>query len=345
MVFELLVADDGGGLTDVALRRHRGDHLLRGKGGCRRLAKLLPAVVKDDGTAALVSYDLAEWLASVVLRPDAAAADGFFYKYVLGYERMGVALDRVLSKIKDDSPRHPGVLRAELRRAGDVDFDKGGNGTEVYVMGVADLYEVATAFPTGAGIDGLYDWLGLWKLSDLQTANEDLSLYGDLVCPLGLRFDPDVALVQDGPFDKLAMAITKSLSQEEASDYTGLTKEEAAVELATWVRYALPCPAELCEYGGTRAASLIALRRLLRESSGGQALLITPANVATVIQHHEAAKLVIGNNVGGLVALNMVIELLRLSLRPTEWTDTTCMDGLGNTLATRPRRSTRLPRR
>ena len=228
---------------------------------------------------------------------------------------MGVALDRVLSKIKGDSPRHPGVLRAELRRAGDVDFAKGGNGTEVYVMGVADFYEVATAFPTGVGIDGLYDWLGLWKLSDLKTANEDLSLYGDLVCPLGLRFDPDVALVQDGPFDKLAMAITKSLSQEEAHDYTGLTKEEAAVELATWVRYALPFPAELCEYGGTRAASLITLRRLLRESSGGQALLITPANVATVIQHHEAAKLVIGNNVGGLVALNMVIELLRLSLR------------------------------
>ena len=52
---------------------------------------------------------------------------------------MGVALDRVLSKINGDSPRHPGVLRAELRRAGDVDFAKGGNGTEVYVMGVADL--------------------------------------------------------------------------------------------------------------------------------------------------------------------------------------------------------------
>ena len=34
-----------------------------------------------------------------------------------------------------------------------------------------------------------------------------------------------------------------------------------------------------------------------------------------MIQHHGAAKLVIGNNVGGLVALNMVIELLRLSLR------------------------------
>ena len=55
MVFELVVGDDGGGLTGDDLRRHRGEHVLRGKGGCRRLAKLLPAIVQDDGTAAVKS--------------------------------------------------------------------------------------------------------------------------------------------------------------------------------------------------------------------------------------------------------------------------------------------------
>ena len=33
-----------------------------------------------------------------------------------------------------------------------------------------------------------------------------------------------------------------------------------------------------------------------------------------VIQHHEAARLVIGCNVGGTVGLNMIVELLRLAL-------------------------------
>ena len=65
MGFELAVADDGGGLTGVDLRRHRGAHLLLGKGACRRLAKILSELVRDNGTAAEVPFVLAEWLASV----------------------------------------------------------------------------------------------------------------------------------------------------------------------------------------------------------------------------------------------------------------------------------------
>ena len=263
----------------------------------------------------MVPYGLAEWLSNVVVQPDAASADGLLYASVLGYERLGFALDRVLYEIRDDTPRHAGVLRAELRREGEIDFTMGGNGTEVYMMGMADFHEVATALPRGAGVDDEYGWIGLWTSKNLQTANGDLSLYGDLVYSLVERLDPDVALILDGPFDKLAKAIATSLSKEEVDDYMELSKKDAAEELSTWARYALPFPAELGEYGVTRAASLLSLRRLLRESSCGQALLITPINVATVIQHHGAAKLVIGNNVGGQFALNMVIELLRLSLR------------------------------
>ena len=54
MVFTLQIADDGGGLVGDQLRAHRGDHVLPGKNACRRLAKILPYLVKDSGTAAVV---------------------------------------------------------------------------------------------------------------------------------------------------------------------------------------------------------------------------------------------------------------------------------------------------
>ena len=122
MVFTLQIADDGGGLTGVDLRRHRADHTLLGKNACRRLAKLLPSLVHDNGTAAVVDFALAEWLTTSFLRPEAAAEALFMWANVVGWERMGVALDRALSKIKDDTPRHAGLLRAQLRRAAEIAF-------------------------------------------------------------------------------------------------------------------------------------------------------------------------------------------------------------------------------
>ena len=70
---------------------------------CARLANLLPSSVKKIGTAAEVGYALAEWLCSPILRPEEAAQRILFYTVVPGWERMGVALDRALSKIPDDN--------------------------------------------------------------------------------------------------------------------------------------------------------------------------------------------------------------------------------------------------
>ena len=315
MGFELAVADDGGGLTGVDLRRHRGAHLLLGKGACRRLAKILSELVRDNGTAAEVPFVLAEWLASVVLRADAGAKGQRFYAKRFGPDRMGKALDRALAKIKSDAPRHASVLRAELRRCAAIDFDKGGSGTEAYVLRADDLYEVATVFPSGAGVDDVYDWIGLWNLGHLVAADGTMAIYGDFVYPLGDRFDPDVALAVNGPMDRLAKAITLSLADDERADFLELDAAEAAEELAAFVLRSLPGPDELADCGGSRPSSLLALRRLLRASHSGEALVVTPTNVNTVIQHHEVTRLVVGSNVGGVVALNLVIELLRLALR------------------------------
>ena len=315
MVFEWAVTGDGGGLTGNNLRRHRAEHLLLGKGACRRLAKLLPGHAVDNGTAAEVPFALAEWLSSVVLRLDPGAEAKLIYANQLGPNRMGKALDRALGKIKSDEPRHASVLRAELRRFGAIDFDKGGSGTEAYILHANELYEVATAFPTGVNIDDVYDWIGMWTLGRLVAADGTLVVYGDLVYPLGDRFISDIALAVNGPFDRLAKAITMSLDEDEKTDFIGLNAAEAAEELAAVVLRALPGPDELADCGGTRTASLLALRRMLRSSHSGQVLVVTPANVNTVIEHHEATRLVVGSNVGGVVALNTVIELLRLALR------------------------------
>jgi len=64
-----------------------------------------------------------------------------------------------------------------------------------------------------------------------------------------------------------------------------------------------------------RITKLLALRRILVQSRSGSPLIVTPSNVLTVIQHHEAAKLVVGVNMGGIVALNMLVEVRKEARR------------------------------
>ena len=266
MGFTLLVADDGGGLTGAPLVAHRHDHVLLGKLASRRLAKMLPSLVKDNGTAAVVDYALAEWLTSAFLRPEPAAQLLHIYSHVVGWERMGAALDRALSKIKDDIPRHAGLLRAQLRRAAEIDFEKGGPGTEAYVALAEDYYEIATAFPTGDGIDTIYDWIGLWTYKDLAPADGTKAVYGDFVPVLRKRFDPAVALAVGGCFDRLAKAITTSLDEDEKLEIIPLSVAETAEELAAWVVRSLPIPDEVAVMSDTRTSALLALRRVLAQS-------------------------------------------------------------------------------
>ena len=108
--------------------------------------------------------------------------------------RLGACGSRArLRKIKDDTPRRTGLLRAQLRRAAEIDFEKGGPGTDAYVALAEDYYEVADAFPTGADIDDVYDWIGRWTYKDLASADGTKKVYGDLVPVLRERFDPAVA--------------------------------------------------------------------------------------------------------------------------------------------------------
>ena len=59
MGFEFVISNDDGRMG-ILLLCHRGVYDLLGKGHCRRLAKLVPSVVSDNGTAAEVAYGFAE---------------------------------------------------------------------------------------------------------------------------------------------------------------------------------------------------------------------------------------------------------------------------------------------
>ena len=89
----------------MALRRHRGTHDLLGKGQCRRLATLLPSLVKDNGSAAMLLFTFVEWLVAPILFPDDEVKGAHFYRFAVGIERMGIALDCAIAKTKDDKPR------------------------------------------------------------------------------------------------------------------------------------------------------------------------------------------------------------------------------------------------
>ena len=113
---------------DVALRRHCGAHNLFGTGQCRRLAKLVPNMAADNGTAALLNHAFIEWLAAPILFPDDAVLARPLYNTMPSIEQYGKSLERALSKIRGDQPRGPAVLRAQLRRIALADRAAGGTG-------------------------------------------------------------------------------------------------------------------------------------------------------------------------------------------------------------------------
>ena len=95
MPLQLAVAD--GGNTGVDLRRHRGAHNLFGTGQCRRLAKLVPNIAADNGTAALLNHSFVEWLAAPITFPDDAVRARLLYKTMPSVEQYGKSLERALS--------------------------------------------------------------------------------------------------------------------------------------------------------------------------------------------------------------------------------------------------------
>ena len=183
----------------MALRRHRGAHNLLGTGQCRRLAKLVPNMAADNGTAALLNHAFIEWLAAPILFPDDAVLARPLYNTMPSIEQYGKSLERALSKIRGDQPRAPAVLRAQLRRIALADRVAGNAAAADYTFAEADVYQVAEgAFPTGLAVDDKYDWLGVVTVGQLVPADGSLVVYADLARLISPRFDHAEALKVGG---------------------------------------------------------------------------------------------------------------------------------------------------
>ena len=173
MPLALTVADNG--LAGRALRQHRGGHVLHGTGPCLRLASILPSLIAVAGNAAVIPHRLALWLVLPCLRIRDNVKLEYWYNRMVGHERLGTALDKLLPEISTDNPRAVSVLRAMLRTIART-FFTAGTADELYVD-MADLYEVGPhPFISGTGIDDIYDWVGLLHYADLIDAEGSLSI-------------------------------------------------------------------------------------------------------------------------------------------------------------------------
>ena len=126
-----------------------------------------------------------------------------FFKRMVGHERMGVACDKLLESVEGDAARSPSVLRKQLRAAARELLATDDTTCEI---ALADFYEVAPdAFPTGPGVDQVFDWIGHFTYHMIADAEGMLSIPAYLETCLWPRFNDTTALAVDGPMDKLAM--------------------------------------------------------------------------------------------------------------------------------------------
>ena len=132
-----------------------------GTGQLRRLARIVPSHATDNGAEVLLRHSFVEWLSAPLLHPTDAVRALKVYKAMASVEAMGRAIEHALAKLQSDLPLSPAVLRGKLRRIAAQDYAAGAPGSGVYMLDVADAYELSEAdFPSGQNIDDKYDWFG-----------------------------------------------------------------------------------------------------------------------------------------------------------------------------------------
>ena len=113
----------------------------------------------------------------------------FIWSQMVGVERLGKMLDSVLSKLRSDEHIPLPVLRGMLR--GIAVTARDGPDADGFVVKAADLYVVASVFPTGADIDDLWDFFGHVTYSMLLDSMGKLGIAADFeAATIRLRWPP-----------------------------------------------------------------------------------------------------------------------------------------------------------
>ena len=101
------------GRVNLELRRQRGGHTAKATGPAERLGKLLlPELVQIRGEDIVLPFDVVVFLSYPLLRVKTDMRNQQVIKYVVCIERMGLALEKALSKYTGESPRRSSALRA-----------------------------------------------------------------------------------------------------------------------------------------------------------------------------------------------------------------------------------------
>ena len=317
------------GRTGPAARVARGEHELEATGKAASVASHLETDVISTTTAApdgrplvvRLPYVLAMWLVLGMLTVSDEVASLYVYEYMVSPERMGAALDFVLSSYEYTDKVTPSVFRRRLLLlAGRLRIEQ----PMIFIVTLACLMVVGgnaddlacgdLPAPMNVGMPLSPAWFGCVTFRMLLPRCGTLIVFSELEFVWWPRLFASQRTAGGGisMFESLLIA---ALAAEERPIITALADAGRAELFCALAVTLLPTALEMTNLPASpAAAALSCMRAFTRASSAPVALAISIHEVLTVIPHYPVFLLAIGTEMGAPAALGLLLELVRAAL-------------------------------
>ena len=316
------------GRSGLELRLARANHDLNASGPSARLASLLPQhvqalTVDAEGRpiSARLPYSLAAWLVVGMLTLEPAVVPLAVFMYIIGAERMGIALDAALSKHASDDEVSTSVLRLLLTRHA---AGLRGTNPEHFMVTATDLIVVGgdaddaqmSSVATPRALPPLDPpWFAHVTFGNLLGLDGTLAPLGDLELVFGPRFFADQRGA-DGPIKVTMNALLATLPAAEADIVNRSSAPLRAQQAGIIAAANLPPPPEVATYScSLPAAQLEFVRNLMSAANAGDGHNLTAYSVLTALAHFKTFKLIIGTAMSPAIALGMLGSLVQIALK------------------------------
>ena len=316
------------GRSGVELRLARAGHDLNASGPSARLALLLPQhaqalTVDADGrpVTARLPYALVAWLVVGMLTLEPAVVPLAVYMYIIGAERLGIALEAALSKHASDDEVSPSVLRHHLARHA---AGLRATNPEHFIVSAPDLLLVGgdadnaemSNMPAPRALPTLDPpWFAHVTFGNLLGLDGTLAPLGDLELVFGPRFFADQRGA-DGPIKMAVDSLLDTLPAAEAAIVNRSSAPLRAQQLGVIAAANLPPPPEVANYSTSLpAAQLDFVRHLQSAANAGEGHVLTAYTVLTALAHFSVFKLIIGTAMSPAIALGMLGSLVQIALK------------------------------
>ena len=319
------------GRTGAELRGARAKHELLATGPSALIGALLPhltttTVATSDGRPleVKVSFALATWLVVSALTFADEVAPLQVYMYLIGAERLGTALDVVLSSLTTFAPVVPSVLRraivskAEVLRSGNPNPFKVTAACLLLVGGADDDDDCSGLDPPLSTPAVSPAWASLTVFADLLNSDKMAPALAELGLAWGSRFFATQRGV-GGCFDVVAGILSKTFTADELSLLSACSAAGKNEQYCETIVLLLPSPLQLATYSPTEIAARMHLLRSLNRSvsaSGGASVGVY--DMHTTIPHFSFLALAVGTDLAAPVAMGLVLELVRVALKQTK---------------------------